>query len=166
VIEASLQPLVFTFEKKKIMARLVKKSPLNGLKGVLGKDLVFRQVNGETIVSYNAGYNRKSSSAQKKTRGKFREAAAYSKAQMLIPGRKAYYKKVAKKLKLPNAYTAAITEYMRKPGTGNAQLEKQKDGKVKVNSFKKGNDMKEGRVIIFDKLTLSWRNLLARLRGK
>ncbi|HYG38537.1 MAG TPA: hypothetical protein VD908_07965 [Cytophagales bacterium] len=150
------------------MARLVTNSPLNGLKGVLGKDLVFRQVNGETIVSYNAGYNRKSSSAQKKTRGKFREAAAYSKAQMLIPERKAYYQKVAKKLKLPNAYTAAITEYMRKARAEGVQLEKLTEGKVnfKVNSIKKGNDMRDGRVIIFDKLRSNWRNLLARLRGK
>ncbi len=30
-------------------------------------------------------------------------------------GKKAYYKQRAKALKLPNAYTAAITDYMRKP---------------------------------------------------
>lgn len=30
------------------------------------------------------------------------------------PEKKAYYQRMAKKLKLPNAYTAAITDYMRK----------------------------------------------------
>jgi hypothetical protein len=39
----------------------------------------------------------------------------WAKEVLLDPQAKAYYQQKARKLKLPNAYTAAITDFMRKP---------------------------------------------------
>src|SRR6187549_3376369 len=43
----------------------------------------------------------------------FRKASQWAKTILLEPDKKAYYQKKAYKLKLPNAYTAAIADYMR-----------------------------------------------------
>ena len=135
------------------MAKLSKNSPLNGISGTLGGDLLFSQMGGKTIVSMKPQTCKKSSSAQKKTRGKFKEATEFSKAQMKDPARKEYYRKIAKRLKLPNAYTAAITEYMRGPVVDHVRLEQGKGGKLKLNvrADKKGFKIKEVKVIRRDK---------------
>jgi hypothetical protein len=72
---------------------------------------------------------------------------------MKDPLKKEYYKKIAKKLKLPNAYTAAITEYMRGPVIDEARLEQGRGGamKLKVKAHKRGFDVKEVKVRIKDK---------------
>ena len=58
---------------------------------------------------------KKESDAQRNTRSKFRDATSWAHAILDDPEKKAYYQKRAKMLKLPNAYTAAVTDYMRKP---------------------------------------------------
>jgi hypothetical protein len=72
---------------------------------------------GKTFVSAVAKKPDKSleTEAQRKTRSTFREATQWAQAVLLDQEKKEYYRKRAKALKLPNAYTAAITDYMRKP---------------------------------------------------
>lgn len=97
------------------MAKLSEDSPLNGMGGTIGKDLVFRTVNGETIVSQKPVFNpKKTTRAQKQTRSRFAQASLFAKKVTRDPLKKEYYKKMAMDLKLPNAYTAAIKEYMNK----------------------------------------------------
>lgn len=96
------------------MAILVNNPLAQGLRGTLGK-LVFRTVRGKTILATRPKAPRKQSELQREHRRRFRRAAALAKAAMLDPQKKAYYWKKANELKLPNAYTAAITDYMRKP---------------------------------------------------
>ena len=55
----------------------------------------------------------KQSEHQKENRDRFRKASLWAKTILLEPEKKAYYQKKADKLKLPNAYTAAIADYMR-----------------------------------------------------
>ncbi len=64
----------------------------------------------------------KLSGAQRSTRTKFSEAAQWAQAILGDPQKKEYYRQRAKALKLPNAYTAAITNYMRKPTVKKTQL--------------------------------------------
>ena len=132
------------------MARLIQNSPLQGLRGTLGKDLVFRQWGKETLVSMKPQHYKKSSPAQKETRGKFREATEYAKVQMRDPVRKESYTKIAKKLKLPNAYTAAITEFMRKPVIERVEVVKTKGDtvKIRVKAYKKGFEVSEVQVVV------------------
>jgi len=59
---------------------------------------------------------------------------------LLDPAMKEYYKKKAKKLQLPNAYTAAITDYMRKP---KVKASPRYDGGTVYETDKKGFDLKK-----------------------
>ena len=70
---------------------------------------------------------------------------------MADPAKKAEYKAIAAKLKLPNAYTAALTDYMR-----NAEIEAvdtrsySKEGEVRVMVSKKGFEVADVQLIIED----------------
>jgi phosphoribosylformylglycinamidine (FGAM) synthase PurS component len=98
------------------MAILAGNSPVQGMRGLLG-GLVFRSFRGLTVVTTAPSpppRSRKQTELQQLYRSKFRDASRYAKALMRDPATKAQYKKKAEKMKLPNAYTAAIAEYMRK----------------------------------------------------
>jgi len=97
------------------MATVAYNPIINGLSGMLGKSIVFKKWRGKTIVSTYSKPTKKQSEQQKENRGKFRDASFWAKITLKDPERKAYYQSKAKKLGLPNAYTAAITDYMRKP---------------------------------------------------
>jgi hypothetical protein len=97
------------------MARSINNILTKGLSGMVGKQLVFRTWNGKTFISVAPKKPKKQSPLQKENRSKFKMATVFAKSMMKDPVKKAEYKEIAKKLKLPNAYTAAITEYMRKP---------------------------------------------------
>ena len=93
----------------------VNTNPLvNGLSGMLGNTLVFKNYYGKTIVASRPRPPKKQSESQKANRSKFRDASRWARAELYYPERKAYYQQKAKQLNLPNAYTAAITDYMRK----------------------------------------------------
>jgi hypothetical protein len=88
---------------------------LEGISGSLGDRLVFRRFKNKTVVSLRSTFTTRESVKQKATRNHFRDASTYAKQQLQDPERKAYYEKRADLLNLPNAYTAAVAEYMRKP---------------------------------------------------
>ena len=84
------------------------------LRGTVG-DLIFRNYNGKTVVSPRPVYKNESNTpGRKQARGHFREATWFARIAMRDAKQKLYYKQKAKQLKLPNAYTAAITDYLRK----------------------------------------------------
>jgi hypothetical protein len=85
---------------------------LEGLQGTIGK-MVFRQLFGKTIVSARASRPSRQSKQQRENRIRFQSASLWAKKQLQDPAKKAYYQQQAKELNLPNAYTAAIGEYMR-----------------------------------------------------
>lgn len=95
---------------------LVTTNPIvNGLSGMLGKTIVFKSLRGKTIVASRPRPAKTQSEQQHQNRNKSRQAAYWAKTILRDPQQKSYYQYRAKKLKLPNAYTAAITDYMRKP---------------------------------------------------
>lgn len=91
---------------------------IQGLSGMLGKTLVFKTIRGKTYVSSapRKPDKRKETVAQRNTRTTFQQATTWAKTTLLNPAQKEYYHQQAKALGLPNAYTAAITEYMRNRG--------------------------------------------------
>ena len=102
-------------------------------------------------------YNRPSkpkteSFQQKENRSKFSRAVEYSRRLMADPLKKAEYKEIARQQNLPNAYTAAVTEFMRKPEieivdegkTGNQREE------IRFTVRKKGFDVQWVEVKIVD----------------
>jgi hypothetical protein len=98
---------------KNVMAIIHSNSFVKGFSGSLGS-VVFRQLRGKTIMSGKPDKVTKQSTLQRENRTRFKAASAWAKAQMLDPDKKSYYWRKAKKLKLPNAYTAAVSDYMRK----------------------------------------------------
>ncbi len=91
----------------------VKTNPfLKGLSGRHG-NMILRSFNNKTFFSRLPSKPLKQSAHQKLNRNKFQLATDFAKQMMKNPEKKEYYSKKAKKLKLPNAYTAAIADYMR-----------------------------------------------------
>lgn len=91
---------------------------MHGMTGTIGR-LLFRNVQGRTVVStrppkLTRSQKQQQSALQRENRTRFRKASAYAKAMMLDPAMKAYYWQKARKLRLPNGYTAAIADFMRK----------------------------------------------------
>ena len=97
------------------MAIVANNDLTRGLRGRIGKWLVFRVVRGKTIASRapRKPDPRKQSAAQRLTRSTFRDASAWAVRILLDPAKKQYYADVAKAQALPNAYTAAVRDYMR-----------------------------------------------------
>jgi hypothetical protein len=93
----------------------------------------------------------KESVKQRTNRDKFREATQFAHLMMEDEDKKLYYKKLAKKLKVPNAYTAAITDYMRKPEVGGIDAKQYKGkpgGEIIISASKKGISLERVDVII------------------
>jgi hypothetical protein len=135
------------------MARSNNNILTKGLSGMVGKQIVFRTWNGKTFISVAPKKPKKQSAVQKENRSKFKRATTYAKSMMKDPIRKAEYKEIAKKLQLPNAYTAAITDYMRNPeieALDLANYSGKADEEVKVTASKKGFEIQEVEVIVVD----------------
>lgn len=100
------------------MAKVSNNIIISGLRGRVGNQLVFRLVNGVTIVSRapEKSDRRKETEAQRKTRTTFRTASQWAKAQLVNPEKKCYYIRLAKAWNLTNAYTAAVKDYMCNAG--------------------------------------------------
>lgn len=140
------------------MATLASKSLIQGMRGMLG-GLVFRTVGDRTIVSYRPSFprSRKESPLQHLNRSRFRDASRYAHAMMRDKAKKEYYWQKARQMKLPNAYTAAITDFMRNiriqsidPGqhTGNG------GGKIVIEAHKKNFAVDQVNVTIATKAGL------------
>jgi hypothetical protein len=84
-----------------------------GFSGTIG-DLIYRNYNGKTVVSLRPFYKNETNTEAQDGAGKFREATNFASKAMADEKLKAYYMQKAKQLKLPNAYTAAITDFLRK----------------------------------------------------
>jgi hypothetical protein len=133
---------------------VVQNNPIiEGLSGQFGS-LLFRQVRGKTLIAPMPKVNkkRKQSEAQRATRSKFRLATKFARKAMNDPEQKQFYAVRAKKLKLPNAYTAAITDYMRRGEVeiNNTHSMKGKAGdQIFIQARKKGFRMKQVEVSIY-----------------
>jgi hypothetical protein len=136
------------------MARSTNNLLTKGLSGMVGKQIVFRTWNGKTFISVAPKRPKKQSPIQKENRTKFKRATIYAKSMMKDPVKKAEYKEIARKLQLPNAYTAAITDYMRNPQIEELDLATysgKADEEIKVTVSKKWFEIQEVEVIAVGK---------------
>jgi len=122
---------------------------LNGLSGMLGKTIVFKNLRGKTIMANRPSPPQKQSEQQKTNRSKFRDASCWARMILLDPQKKDYYLKKAKKLKLPNAYTAAITDYMRSPRLSDG-YHTSNGNATTFHVSKKDFDLKKAEVMLMD----------------
>jgi hypothetical protein len=84
-----------------------------GLHGTIS-NFIFRQLPGKSLQKKNTALTQKQNELQLENSFRLTCACAYAKRAMLVEEKKTYYDRIAKKLNLQNAYTAAICDYMRK----------------------------------------------------
>ena len=121
-----------------------------GLSGQVGK-IIFRTYRGKTYASSRPRKRKPQSEQQRSNREKFKLATQYAKRMMKDADMKAYYKRIAKQLALPNAYTAAITDYMRKPKISGVDVKKytgKPGGHIAISAQKKNFKLDSVNVIV------------------
>ena len=106
------------------MAVLKKNLFLQGASGMLGGQLVYRNVNGETIVSTRPERRRVICETQKKQNTRFKYASVFAKHaiqdEVLGP---IYSAAVSRIPRFSNPYVLAVTDYMKAPEIGDILLE-------------------------------------------
>lgn len=95
------------------MAILQPNSHFAAARGRVG-GLVFKEVFGKIVLSQKPSSPRKQSDAQRAAREKFKHASAWARLILTDNERKMHYKDKANALQLPNAYTAAVRDYMQR----------------------------------------------------
>ncbi|WP_321308122.1 hypothetical protein [Marinifilum fragile] len=104
------------------MAIVKKNLVTTGLSGKLGKDLVFRQNGGQTILSSAPRRSGESTSGQIAQQDRFKKATQFAKVQMKIPDVKEEYKQIAKEKGFPSAYNMAVADYFHSPEIGDLNV--------------------------------------------
>jgi len=94
------------------MAIATNQSILRGNIGKMG-DIFMRTVNGKTVISKAPKCRTKKSEREIANHSLFQQAAAFAVEAMRDPGLKLHFKNVAKRRKLPNGYTAALSLKLR-----------------------------------------------------
>lgn len=117
------------------MAKLSPSSLLNGVSGKIG-GLVFRQVNGKTVVQAYQESRVKRSELQVLFNDKMRLASSHAKVALRDPAVRAYYEKKKKRLNVSSAYTAACTDFMRHGRIDKIDTSKYNKGQVVVKAYK------------------------------
>lgn len=97
------------------MAIVDKNLLTKGLRGQLGKTLVFRKVGDRTIVATSPSTGANPTEQQKTHRERFQRAVAAARTSMSNPTAKSRYEHEAKRKGQPNAYNVAIADFFRAP---------------------------------------------------
>jgi hypothetical protein len=87
----------------------------HGLSGKIGDLLVFRQVDGKTVVSKMPEQSKTVSEKQKATRKRFQQATIYAQIAIAVPETKDLYAEKAKKQKGITAYNIAVADFLNAP---------------------------------------------------
>ncbi|MDR0542677.1 MAG: hypothetical protein LBH19_10795 [Dysgonamonadaceae bacterium] len=102
------------------MAKQTNNVVTHGLHGKIGDLLVFRQVNGKTIIAKMPQPSKKSSEKQQTQRKHFQEAIIYAKTAMADPAAKEAYRSSAPKGL--TAYNMAVADMLHAPSIENVDL--------------------------------------------
>ena len=88
---------------------------IEGISGKIGKQIVFRQVNGKTIIAARPHRNPTTHPTLINQNNRFRLASAYAKKALADPILKEEYTAEAKKRGIINSYNMAVSDYMKTP---------------------------------------------------
>lgn len=105
------------------MATFKKNLFLQGASGMLGGQLVYKTVNGQTIVSTKPVRRGEATEAQKRQNTRFKYASIFAKAAVTDAVLGPIYAEATKRLsRFRNAYQMAITDYLKSPEIGEILL--------------------------------------------
>lgn len=109
----------FISNQIQLIMAIVTEPYLEGLSGMLGKSLVFRTLNGRTIVQAAPVRKVPFNKAQRASQQRFRQAMAYARELVNNPDVKAKYAARAKeKGNNCNAFNIAVSEYLQRNISG------------------------------------------------
>ncbi|MDR1172745.1 MAG: hypothetical protein LBL24_09850 [Bacteroidales bacterium] len=94
----------------------------HGLSGKIGDLLIFRQVDGKTVVSKVPEQKKTASEKQVELRRRFQQATVYAKIAAGTPGTKELYEGEAKKRRGMTAYSVAVADYFNAPDIDSVDL--------------------------------------------
>ena len=97
------------------MAQVKNNFSIEGISGKIGKQIVFRQVNGKTIIAARPHRNPTTHPTLINQNNRFRLASAYAKKALADPILKEEYTAEAKKRGIINPYNMAVSDYMKTP---------------------------------------------------
>ncbi|WP_258102298.1 hypothetical protein [Marinoscillum pacificum] len=120
------------------MAQLQNNLFLQGARGMLGKQLVYKTVGGKLIVSTRPVRSGEATEAQKQQNTRFRYASFYAKKAIKDPILGPIYESAVKRLsKFNSAYQLALTDYLKTPEIGDISIASITSGSmVLVEAFK------------------------------
>jgi hypothetical protein len=104
------------------MAKSKKNAVTYGLSGKIGDLLVFRQVNGQTIVSQAADTPKTKSEQQAKHRKHFQQAVLYARVVLESPETGELYENAVKNKKGKRAFNVAVADFFHAPDIENIDL--------------------------------------------
>lgn len=100
----------------------------HGLSGKVGDLIVFRSLNGKTIIASKPGARTgELSDAQKQNQKRFQQAIVYAKSAVADPDTKSAYKAAAEEGESP--YNVAVADFMHAPDISEVNLSNYK-GKI------------------------------------
>lgn len=117
---------------------------------MLGGVVVYRQLRGKTVMANRPRKPTRQSELQRQNRQRFRAATMFARAAMQDPEKKERYRIKARKLNLPNAYTAAITDYMRRPAVNSVKCKGRSGDCITVKASKNGFALASVEVTMMD----------------
>lgn len=123
---------------------------MEGLSGMLADIVVFRQLRGKTVMANRPAKPSRQSELQRENRMRFRAASQFAKEAMKDPEKKERYRHKARKLGLPNPYTAALTDYMRKPSVSRIKCNGRSNERITVHASKNGFALASVEVTLAD----------------
>jgi hypothetical protein len=137
------------------MAVLAANPLVLGARGSFG-DFVLRQVRGKTVLSVKPDMRsaKNLTPLQQLNTDKFRMATKFAQRMMKDDVMKVFYWKRAKKLKLPNGYTAAIKDYMCRTRVTEVDLKRytgKVGGSITVYASKQHSSVSEVFVTVMTK---------------
>ncbi|MFB9120415.1 hypothetical protein ACFFUE_04340 [Bergeyella porcorum] len=97
------------------MAKTINNSITHGVSGKFGEQIVFRQVNGQTLMCKSPISRGKTSAKQEQQQEKFKKASQYAKRALEDPVLSAGYALEAKRRKGQSAYNVAVADYLISP---------------------------------------------------
>src|SRR5260221_1225720 len=109
------------------MGKIKKNRITKGFSGKYGDDIVFRQVDGQTIFARPGEITAAPTDKQMEVRKNFGEATNYANAAISNPQAGQDYKLMAAAQGLKNAYLAAVTDYLTVPEIGRGYIASYKE---------------------------------------
>lgn len=124
------------------MAKIKENLLTKGFSGKVGNEMVFRQVDGETLVTKRRAKRGLLTPKEQVVKDRFMDSVFYAKSALPNPSTREFYESAKKSFKARSAYAAAVSDYLTSPKLVRANVENYKGNEgnaiyvIAENNFK------------------------------